>query len=291
MPKVVLAGSGGLPYPALKAIIKSKADIVLFGDSVMERVSRHDEDRRTLGEMISQQLAPQSVLTLSRSAHNPDIYLPLLRAMKKVRHRPKTIIIPINLRSFSPQWERSPDWSFEQEKAIIARYLRWRWSKIPAVSDVYLDASRHADFDEQEVDFELSPFKTIGEFRRLIRSEPSPERSASIFIFHYTHRLSRSNPRLQSLKECVAIAQAIARQVLLYVTPINSKALERFVGEQATAIVQDNVATIREVLDNQTVLDWSCAAAENHFFSEDLATEHLNEAGRKSLADLVVSKL
>ncbi|MBY5682628.1 hypothetical protein HFO32_10715 [Rhizobium leguminosarum] len=291
MPKVVLPGSGGLPYPTLTALLKSEADVILFGDSVMERVSREDIDRRSLGEMASDSLSPRSVLVLSRSAHNPDIYLPLLLALKKARRKPKTIVIPINLRSFSPQWEKSPDWTFEQEKQIVSGYLRWRWSSIKPVEDVFLAPEKHAAFAKERVEYELSPVNTIGDFKRIIASEPSPERSAAIFIYHYTHRLTPDNRRLKNLQECVKIAKSIARQVMLYVTPINIEALNRFVGPKATGIVSDNITTIETALAGDRVSNWAASLSETHFFSEDLATEHLNESGRQELAGLIASEI
>lgn len=287
MRKVVLAGSNGQPYPTLKSVIENTADVVLFGDSVLERVSRHDEDRRTLGQMVTENLAPRSVLTLSRSAHNPDIYLPLLRVMAKMRHRPDSIIIPVNLRCFSPQWELSPDWTFDQEKAIITRYLRWRWASIKPVSNVHYDPEKHAEFDKRSVDYELSDFRSIGNFNNIIATEPSRERSAAIFTYHYTHRLSPLNRRLQNLKECSEIARSIARRVLIYVTPINIEAIERFVGMKAIRIVSDNVETVRGALDQANFTSWAGCLSEREFFSEDLATEHLNEMGRREIANRI----
>ncbi|MGW9949723.1 hypothetical protein J2W92_005074 [Rhizobium leguminosarum] len=291
MPKVVLAGSGGLPYPTLKSILSDTADIALFGDSVMERVSRHDRDRRTLGQMVADIASPRSVVILSRSAHNPDIYLPLLQAMAKARRKPRTIVIPINLRCFSPQWEMSPDWTFDQEKRIISRYLRWRWSAIKPVDDVYFDAEKHANFAQEPVEYELSPLSTIGEFKRVIASEPSRERSAAIFTYHYTHRLSQSNLRLKSLRDCVKIAHSIAREVIVYITPINMEALQRFVGPKAADIVFNNIRTIEMALGDEHLSNWIQALPETSFFSEDLATEHLNEVGRQALASLISETL
>lgn len=290
MSKVVLAGSNGLPYPTLKAIIENRSEIVFLGDSVVERVSRHDEDRRTLGQMVADNLAPRSVLTLSRSAHNPDIYLPLLQVMAKTGYRPNTIIIPVNLRCFSPQWELSPDWRFEQERAIIRRYLRFRWLPIKPIADVHHSEGAHAILAKTPVEYELSPFRTVGEFKNAIAGEPSNERSRTIFIYHYTHRLAPTNARLTNLRKCAELAQSIAEQVLIYVTPINLFALRRFVGTRAAEIVRDNASTLQALLPAD-VRNWTSELPEQFFFNEDLATEHLNESGRRKLADLIVQSL
>jgi hypothetical protein len=285
MPKVVLAGSDGLPYPSLTAVLQNTANIVLFGDSVMERVSRHDQDRRTLGQMIAGNSA-SSVLTVSRSAHNPDIYLPLLRALSKARHKPHTIILPVNMRCFSPQWQMSPDWQFTQEKTIIARYLRWRWPVAP-VADVHYDPAKHAVFDQLPVEYKLSAFRKIGDFKAAIASEPSCDRSAAIFTYHYTHDLDLANARLQNLQQCVKIAKSIAPQVFVYVTPINVQALNRFVGPEAVSILLKNVDVLASALDHDRFKSFVDAIPEDQFFSEDLATEHLNEVGRVRLASLI----
>jgi hypothetical protein len=120
--KVVLAGSNGSRYQTLASIVvhygqaaTTPPEISMFGDSVAERVSRNDSDKRSLAQMVSENVAPRTFMALTRSAHQPDIYEPLIRAMLLQPRRPRVLIVPVNLRSFSPQWMLSPDWHFAQE--------------------------------------------------------------------------------------------------------------------------------------------------------------------------------
>ena len=301
--KVVLPGSNGLPYPTLADIIAhfgptstAPPEISMFGDSVAERVSRHDSDSRTLAQMVSDAVAPRTLLALTRSAHQPAIYEPLLRALLLQPRRPRVLILPINLRCFSPQWMFSPDWQFAQEQKILAGYLADPKSPFGAVADVLHDAQAHRAFDVIEVSYELSAARTIGDFKTIIATKPATDgerlrRAREIFVYHYTHRLGPDNERLAVLRSCLKLASDLVERVVLYTTPINHEAGARCVGSRFGEIVRANVSVLKSAAGENGIelLDWSELLPETAFFHEDLATEHLNDVGRRQLATRIAT--
>lgn len=301
--KVVLPGSNGLPYPTLASIIAhfgaespAPAEISMFGDSVAERVSRRDNDSRTLAQMVSEAVAPQTLLALTRSAHQPAIYEPLLRAMLLQPQRPRVLILPVNLRCFSPQWMLNPDWQFAQERNILAGYLAAPRSPFAAIDDVLHDAQAHRSFDATDVNYELSAARTIGDFKALIATKPVEDeqrlrRAREIFVYHYTHQLRPDNERLLALRSCLKLASDLVDRVVLYTTPINHEAGARCVGSRFNEIIHANVAVLKSTAGENGIelLDWSELFPESAFFHEDLATEHLNEVGRRELATRIAA--
>src|SRR5688500_7661811 len=50
-------------------------DVLYFGDSVVERLSHHDDDRRTLGQMVGDELgSSKQTFALSHSAYHSQIF-------------------------------------------------------------------------------------------------------------------------------------------------------------------------------------------------------------------------
>ena len=122
------AKSEGNPYPCLVKVIDAGAcplDCLVFGDSVMVRVSNHDFDRRALGDMIYDRLAPSRVVVIARSAYHPLIFELLLKVVQTQPFGPaQAIVLPINIRCFSPQWNFHPAWQLNEEQRAIQNHLR-----------------------------------------------------------------------------------------------------------------------------------------------------------------------
>ena len=104
---------------------ESAADILYFGDSVLQRISRDDKDIKTLSEMVARRLEPvYKTCILAHSAYTPRIFLALSQVFKIMRNCPKLVILPINIRAFSPQWDCRPHWQFEREILALRKFCK-----------------------------------------------------------------------------------------------------------------------------------------------------------------------
>ena len=148
-------------------------DILYLGDSVVERISRYDADRRTLGEMFTDQVSDLfSTLVISRSAYNAELYRLLLMVVAEMRYHPRFVIVPINIRSFSPQWFFNPSWQFPQERMLLQQFVVEKQIKSnPTLEETPTPAAFEA-FDALPVLYPDSPFDRVGQFRLLINSAP-----------------------------------------------------------------------------------------------------------------------
>ena len=222
-----MPGSNLQPYPALTSIVQhfgpatsATPDVLMFGDSVAERVSRHDQDKRTIAEMVAETLKPKSLVSITRTAQNPALYSALLVALSMQPRRPRQLIIPVNLRCFSPQWHFNPDWQLTQELAVLSAYHADRNAAVPAIADVLHDPELHQAFERIPVRYGLSKLTTVGQFRDVVRRHPASDeerarRSREIFVFHYTHRIESDHPKLAALCECARLASRKAIRALI----------------------------------------------------------------------------
>lgn len=292
------------PYPILKKIEASfvltstPPRVLVLGDSVHYRVSRDDVDRRTLAEMLAEQSLTSGFDTLcvNYSAYHPSVYTAILRTLARMPQKPHTVVLPINLRCFSPQWHLHPDHAFAEEMSIldgyhpgypIAEVLR---EKDPSLVEAY---------DATEVCFSDSHLTTIGQFRLVAKAESRSAyqeawRARQIAIFHYLYPLTSDHPLLMDAVAMVRAAVAAGIRPVVYLTPINHMHGIRAVGERFTQGVSANVELLTSILMPEIVAaqgsyyDWSRDFSDTMFFHLGERTEHLNETGRVELVRRIV---
>jgi len=264
---------------------------------VMERVARQDTDKRSLGEMIHDGLKQDgySTTVLSGTGYHPDIFYHLIKALSCMKHHPRLIVYPVNLRCFSPQWHLNPAWQYHDEIRAIERYQDEKC--IVRVKHVSRDKMQ--DFRNSIVEYPAINLKTVGSFLDTIAAPPvldgeEQARKKILFIFHYMHPLVPWHQKLVAITMSLFWARKLGMKVLLYLTPVNDQAGVRFVGSKFYSQVNANVEVVGSAVDTclETGLvrwcDWSTSFDSDQFFYPDLATEHLAQAGRLDLASRII---
>lgn len=300
------------PYSKLMELVRSfdrsrtPPHVLYFGDSVVERVANEDTDRRPLNQMVLDALKKNyRGLSISHSAYNPEVFYHLLAALERMKHRPKIVLLPINMRCFSPQWDLQPQWQHEEELQTLESYIKKPQAKIRAVTDRsmrIIPDSRINAFNATYVDYPLTSLNRIGQFIEIIESKPDTEEQAAfrrkqIFIFHYTHPLAADHRKLVVLINMFALLARMDIKTFAYITPINVEAGERYVGPEFRSLVKANVDVLsNEVLKHinpaiQSLRDYSFQCPSCAFFQDNLATEHLNQSGRLELTHRIVEEV
>jgi hypothetical protein len=300
------------PYPKLMELVRTfdqsrtPPQVLYLGDSVVERVAHEDTDRRPLNQMVLDALRKNYTgLSISYSAYNPQVFYYLLAALERMKHKPKIVILPINMRCFSPQWDMQPQWQHEEEIQILEKYIENPQGRIGSVTDRSMRIISPSQFDlfnETRVNYPLSSLNRIGQFIKLIESKPITQEEAAwrrqqIFIFHYTHPLATDHRRLVALINIFTLLARMDVKTFAYITPINREAGERYVGPEFRNQVKANVDMLsNQVLKHvnpaiQTLRDYSFRCPARAFFQDNLATEHLNQLGRLELTHLIAEEV
>lgn len=296
-------------YPELVRLLDgfnntlSAPDILFFGDSVLLRISRDDTDMDTLDRMLAKKMNGKvNLLCIAHTAYHMQVYKNLISVLEVTKRKPKVVILPINLRSFSPQWDFYPAWQFRDEIRAIESYLSNPSLEIASVGEVPETANLLRLFDAIPVKYPLTELNRIGQFRSMIASKPKNEdqkkyRLRHIFVYHYMYPLTDDHPKIKAFEECVRMLSALQIPLVLYVTPINWEAGRKYVGREFIEIVKANVNMISNRLspdqtDNKVRFgDFSTLLEAGCFFSDDNATEHLNQQGRTQLADEIMKMI
>ena len=305
------ADSPSPPHPfvelisAIEAYSRSGAgpEVLLLGDSVALRVARQDHDRRSLAELVSDSLAPRRTHAFAGSAFHPELYFAVLKGLVRLPHRPSLVVIPINLRCFSPQWHWNPRFRLGSEVDVARRFAERPsrdGSALPRVEPLGGTRLRAAleTFAARRVTYPLLGETTLGAYLGVAQERAgTPERATrrrrDLFIFHYLHALSTSHEWLDALAEALNLLNAAQIHTFAYLTPINVDAGNRLVGPlfhehvvRNARVVADRIGAL-ENHDRCTFLDWSVDFSQDAFFHADESTEHLAEVGRRELAERI----
>lgn len=281
-------------------------DMILFGDSVVERVSKFDNDTRSLGTLLHDLCAPSfNIETVSCGGFHLGVFRALVQLVIKGPQTPSVLCIEINLRSFSPQWHRNPNWRY-QDVIDAAQACLFEIGK-PAENELVDFHARCEDFATYrtaQVSYVGTSMQSIDDFLRVIGSKPKSEedqlsRRRAIFTFHYAFILEDTHPHLVALRGLLDVATKNGVKVFLFLTPINVGAGNRYLNSIFDETLRHNRAvisgSIQDFLSKQENLvrfvDYSDLLSSKDFFTEHEASEHLNEKGRTALARVLMTQL
>lgn len=297
------------PFADLSKLVESydslsdrAPEILYFGDSVLERISWDDTDKRTVDQMLAEYFVDEKrVICIARPAYHLEIYYHLLKIFEVMHYKPELVILPVNMRSFSPQWAANPAWKFDEEIESLQKYMRT--GKIPPLRN---KAQISTLSDEERltlINLPFTDFTYIGQFIDIINSKPvtaeqAAYRKKQIFVFHYLNLLQENNPRLLYLGKALDLLSAIKIKVLVYITPINYQGGIKYVGDGFIDVIRTNTSVVQNFLSpyldySEVVrfLDLQEYFESDCFFNADEASEHLNQTGRAKLAQTIAGEI
>ncbi len=234
----------GFPTDRVLELQRTPGEIVFFGDSVVQTMALGDADPRLLPDMLAGEL-DEPVLRISQAATGAQMHAAWLRYAARLSPPPRAVIIPINLRSFSPHWERNPGWVFDDVAAMIdhplyarlGSVLEWDWGRPTdeafAASPIIVGG------------VEVGTIATLDD--GAAGWAPSVETRRSRYLVRYASDITRSR-RLGAFRALVAEANASRFPVILYLTPVDIDVIEEHVDAATLAAVQANLAVLREAL-------------------------------------------
>ncbi|MDO8743456.1 MAG: hypothetical protein Q7J30_02830, partial [Candidatus Azambacteria bacterium] len=93
---------------------REKRQIIYFGDSVIKYAGTDDKDKSTVVEMLSKINPSITIGDISHGGYYLKIDEAVFKYILKSPNKPKAIVLPINLHSFSPG-VKGPGYQFEKE--------------------------------------------------------------------------------------------------------------------------------------------------------------------------------
>lgn len=285
------------PLKKFEACVAQQPKVIYFCDSCNAWIDIDDVDRRLITELLNDQLLDKEVVRLDGGAYHLELYEAFVDLLITRQVRPDVLIIPVNLRSFSAEWDARPAYSFSSAKQQLRRAdnpvasafsplmktLQWEREETPSIADFRATAV----FDgEQQVG-------TVTDFDNNAYLHPTPELVRNKFIFHYMSSLQPQHRKLVALRNIAHQAAKHNLKILFYVTPIDYQTGTACLGERFTQQVSKNIALIRRNVSEYPVdfVDWSFALDASAFSWNTYPNEHLKEKGRSFVARNLAARL
>ena len=260
-------------------------NVFLFGSSVEKYTDRNDKDKRSISEIIDSLSDKYHVESISGNAYHMDMFLALSKYIVKKLSHPKLIIVPINMRAFSPEWDKRPEYQFEKEKMILngftfLEFIEYAYRKqIPYFSSKFNPITQK-DFENT---FVFDGDRQAGKVKDfLIERENVTDMNKYIkdgFVFHYMYNLEKEHRKLKSMIELARILSENHIKVLFYITPIDYSKGEKYFPGRFKEKLKDNIDLIKSILANEgnQVLDLSLSLNSIFFSYGARPNEHHNE--------------
>jgi len=274
-----------------KACMARQPDVVHLCDSSNFWTGPEDADHGRISDYLDQQLGPLVAARLDGGAFHAGMYEAFLDLMIATGRRPRALVMPINLRSFSLEWDLKPAYAFEERmhqirhadsvlaSAAIPVLRTFQWMEG--------DTLDQQAFLECPVWLGTNQVGKVEDFDNPASRQPTPERVRNRLIYYYLYPLEKDHRRLAAFRRISDKAAAAGIRVVFYITPIDFQTGERHLPGQFLAQVRANIRVVQETLaDHQPpVLDLSTALPSRDFATEDYPNEHLMEAGRRFVAE------
>lgn len=270
----------------LNKYLAQPVDILIFGDSTDWYSADGDKDKRSISRMLGDMLPGKRVKSISHAAYQLDIYGAFCEYIVRQKNRPRCIIIPLNLRSFSPEWDREPHYQFEKEKIILEGGLPRSFYKPLQVIKYRFNPISQAEYWETPVfkrDLEIGKIKDMKGLKNQ-------------FLLKYMYSLTGEHRKIKSLVRIARLLSSHGIAVLFYITPVDYQAGERFFPGEFKEQVSRNSTFITELLAGEgmslQLLNLSLELGSDYFaWKIPSPNEHLNQEGRRFAAEQLLKKI
>ncbi|MFN7972944.1 MAG: hypothetical protein U0166_11440 [Acidobacteriota bacterium] len=286
LPASIVGLVAGVP-PELPALREASGRVVYLGDSVVGAVAPGEDPMTRLVDIVARDCGC-AILRVNHPSYGPAEQLAQLQFVSRGASLPRAVIVPVNLRAFSPHWTERPAWNFRARNAM----LRTGWF-LP----IRLLVTMKYDFGAlSTARFEGLPVTVRGAVRgtmleldgRLERPMPGGH---GRYVVRYATDAAQS-PTVRDLRALLDFLERSPIPSVVYFTPVDLEGLAAELSEDDMASVQRNVETIRGILGRRPYVDLSAALPHSAFcYDPTNPTEHLCLAGREVVASRVAAEL
>lgn len=287
--------------------LQAGVEVVYLGDSTLI----HPEGEPTIPEILRELVPNYKIGDVAHPAYHLDLYERYVNYLVEYDSQVEAVIIPINMRSFSPEWDLRPSYQFEREKTILTYG--------PLISTIFYRAFdtfglfdspiSQTDFLETTVFKGDKPVGEVAEFEELIGvseaenetgptdfayyaslpSEDEVEALKGTLIYYYMYGLDPHHRKIRSMVATSRLLKENGIDPIFYITPINYQLGESHLGQTFREQVAENTTVIEQILGQEDVNVLNLVFDLEAYNFVD--TEHLTENGKIYVAKALAAAL
>jgi hypothetical protein len=259
-----------------KVLSARNAKKLFLGDSVFNRVSDWDRDKRSMSQMLEYEEHSKCISYSALNTLHFEILLNFL--LKNNGTNISKIIFPINMRSFSPQWYLNKEFSRHKLLSFIERsgfdFSHHRIDYTQKIKPLRITINNEPEFIEYL------------NYQSYVKSRKSDLREQILLKYHYLGDISQQHPILNSLRRIKR--DFCDFEISFFFTPINFSYIHEVLGGTAIEKIYETQCAIKEEFENDCFNFITLPTfKQGDFFSPEEKTEHLNFRGRSKLVDLI----
>ncbi len=284
----------------LDVFMRNKADIVYFGDSTINWAAKSDVNEESMPGLLQRLLPSSRVAKITHSSYQPAVYEAYAQYIVRKGYHPKYVIIPINLRIFSPEWDFQPLWQFEKEKWTLAiKDTFWmRFYRPLAVFKFFDPRISRFDYEQTDVYDGEQLIGKVHDYDNHTYQTMSDVNMKNKLRFRYMYPLSVEHRKIRALVHTAELLKSAGIEPVFYITPVDWQTMQKFLGAASVDRIAKNVGLINLALQKQGVvpLDLSRSLPTAEFsWREDgegpfYPNEHLRLRGRMFVVGNLVAK-
>jgi hypothetical protein len=282
--------------------IRNVNQVIYFGESSNFTTGNTDSIKKSISELIAEQLKDQTLGTIQHAAVHARTYLELIKNIRP-GSAVRTLIVTMNLRSFDADWINSrletplmrSNVMYAQVPPIIKK-LMISFSayddKIEYIRDK--DRAWHWKHDAINVPADFK-YKNVTEwdadvFSKLFDNPPLRDLTCA-YIKTYAFSIDTfTNPRIKDFDEIVKVAKENKLNLVFNLLAENVQYADSLVGPELVSLIKQNrdLLVKRYNKDGVIVVDNLELIDGKDFLDQDWTSEHYNQTGRIAIANHVL---
>ncbi len=282
-----------IEYEQLKTALQKNTSVIYFGDSTVRRFASDDQDKRSIPDFLQERI-PLSVQSIDHEACNLAMYNAFSSFISKSPHRPTFVIIPINLRIFSPTVHEVPNTQFKTEQAFVEWGIPgWLYRPFKTFYQP-LTSSFLSPIQKDDGEFALDGI-SLGSLSYYLKPPPpapTQEQEMKRTTVNYLLPIQSTHEYLLAGRELTKTLLAHHITPLYYFTPLNTERMRKYLPDVAARIATKKAIIVNAIKQpGVIILDLTEDLHSDGFIQEPYASEHLNQKGRTSVASRLADEL
>ncbi|MBI5367023.1 MAG: hypothetical protein HZA54_08295 [Planctomycetes bacterium] len=258
--------------------------IAYLGDSVVYWVAGEEPAGVGLAALLAAELK-QEVVNLSMASHGQRMFAGELAYLRGQGVRPRAVLLPVNLRSFSPHWQHFPAWDHRRKADLVATEFPLA-RRLGFLFEGDIEADAKAARGRARVLVAGRDRGPLAELDAPPAGLPAPEVARARCLARYCAEVACS-PELPWLRSNLEALRASTAVRVAYLTPVDVQFVGRTCAPDEAAAMHANLELLRATLRAAGIawLDLSTALGREDFeHPGDDINEHLRESGRRRVA-------
>lgn len=296
--------------PLSQKPIQENADIIYLAESSNHTYSLQDADTSHISQMLAKQLPGHQVSSLTKDACHAGIYYDILRNIPK-KNNIQTVIVTVNLRSFSSEWIYSDLEVPLQKEQIFMKKAPSLYKRMLIAFKAYSHWSEEErekivreGIKKQKLDFPYYfPYKDAAAWDKAIGTQDHLYNGQRVsmdtialachYIKSFAYQMDEENTRVQDFDKIVKLCKRRGWNLVLHILPDNIEQIKALAGLDLVFLMKQNAKYIEQryspqgviVVNNQSIV------RDQDFRDRDFPTEHYTQVGRQAVADAIAKQI